>query len=64
MACPSPFVIFLLLIVRSGMDAVSFSAKHAMRPSCLSCADNLLLLLNGLLEDVSGSMALFIVFDD
>ena len=38
LAQPIPFVIFLLLIVKSGMDAVSFAAKHAMRPSCLSCA--------------------------
>ena len=60
---PSPFVIFLLLIVKSGMDAVSFAAKHAMRPSCLSCADNILLLLTGLLEDVSGLMTVFLVFD-
>ena len=50
----SPFVIFLLLTVKSGMDAVSFAAKHAMRPSCFSCADNILLLLTGFLEDVSG----------
>ena len=63
MACPNPFVIFLLLIVRSGMDAVSFAAKYAMRPSSLSCADNILLLLTGLLEDVSGSMAVLFVFD-
>ena len=63
MARPSPFFIFLLLIVKSGMYAVSFAAKHAMRPSCLSCADGLLLLLTGLLEDVYGLMTVFLVFD-
>ena len=45
LAWPSPFVMLLLLIVKSGMDAVSFAAKHAMQPSCLSCADIILLLL-------------------
>ena len=55
LAQPSPFITFLLLIVKSGMDAVSFAAKYAMWPSCLYCADNILLLLTGLLEDVSGS---------
>ena len=55
----SPFVIFLLLIVKSGMDAVSFDAKHEMRPSCLCCADNLLLLLILWLDDGSGSMTVF-----
>ena len=63
MAFPSTFVLFLLLIVRYGMDAVSFADKHAMRPSCLSCADNILLLITGLLEDVSGSISVFLVFD-
>ena len=63
LARPSPFFVFLLLIVKSGMDAVSFAAKHAMRPSCLSCADNLLLLLTWFLEDVSGSMTVLLVFD-
>ena len=61
--CPSPFVILLLLIVKSGMDAVSFVAKYVMWPSCLSCADNILLLLAGLLEDVSWLMAVLLVFD-
>ena len=64
MACLSPFVIILMLIVKSGMDAVSFSAKHAMRPSCLSCSDNIFLLLTGFREDVSGSMLVLLVFDD
>ena len=64
LARPSPFVIFLLLIVRSGMDTVSFVFKHAMRPSCLSCVDSLLLFLTGFLKDVSGLMAVFLVFDD
>ena len=45
------------------MDDVSFAAKYAMRTSCFSCADNLLLLLTVFLEDVSGSMAVFLVFD-
>ena len=61
MAPPSTFIIFLLLIVKSGMDAVSFAAKHAMRPSCLSCADILLLLLILWLDDGSGSMTVFLV---
>ena len=60
---PSPFVMFILLIVNSGMDAVSFAAKHAMRPSCLSCAEIILFLLLRLLEDGSGSMTVLIVFD-
>ena len=59
LAPPSAFVIFLLLIVKSGMDAVSFAAKHAMRPSCLYCADILLLLLILWLDDGSGSMTGF-----
>ena len=63
LAWPSPFVIFLLLIVKSGMDAVSFAAKHAMLPYCLSCADHLLLLLTGFMEDVSRLMTVFLVFD-
>ena len=63
LAQPSHFVIFLLSIVKSGVDAVSFAAKHEMRTSCLSCADNLLFLLTGLLQNVSGSMTVFLVFD-
>ena len=63
LARPSNFFIFLLLIVKYGMDAVSFVANNAMRPSCLSCADNLLLLLTGFLEDVSRLMTVFLVFD-
>ena len=62
MAAPSNFVVFLLLIVRSGMDAVSFSAKHSMRPSCPSCADILMLLLILQLDGGSGSMTVFLVF--
>ena len=62
MAPPSPFVIFLLLIVKSGMDAVSFAAKYVIRPSCLCCADTLLLLLILWLDDGSGSMSVFLVF--
>ena len=63
LAQPSTFVIFLLLIVKSGIDAVSFAANHAMQQSCLSCTDILLLLLTWLLEDVSGSMTVLNVFD-
>ena len=59
---PSPFVIFLLLIFKSGMDAVSFAAKHAMRPSCICCADVILLLLILWLDDGSGLMTVFFVF--
>ena len=55
LAQPSPFVMFLLLIVNFGMDAVSFAAKHAMRPSCFYCADFLFFLLILFLEDGSGS---------
>ena len=64
LACLNPFVIFLLLIVRSGMDAVFFAAKYAMRPYCFSCADNLFLFLTRLREGVSGLMELLFVFDD
>ena len=56
---PIPFVIFLLLIVKSGMDAVSFAAKYAIRPSCICCADTLLLHLILWLDDGSGSMTVF-----
>ena len=62
LAPPSTFFIFLLLIVKSGMDAVSFAAKHAMRPSCLFCTDTLLLLLILWLDDGLGSMTEFFVF--
>ena len=60
MDTPSPFFIFLLLIVKSWMDAVSFAAKHAMRPSCLSCADIILLLLILWLYD--GSVLMTVLF--
>ena len=60
LAPPSPFVIFLLLIVKSGMDAVSFAAKYAIRPSCLCCANTLFLILIIWLDDGSGSMTVFL----
>ena len=61
LAPPSPFVILLLLIVKYGMDAVSFAVKHSMQPSCLCCADTILLLLIIWLDDGSGSMTVFFV---
>ena len=62
LALPIPFVVLLLLIVKSGMDAISFAAKHAMRPSCRYCADILLLLLILWLDDGFGLMTVFFVF--
>ena len=59
LALPSPFVIFLLVIVKSDMDAVSFAANNAVWPYCLFCADTLLLLLILWLDDGLGSIFFF-----
>ena len=60
LALPSPFAIFLLLIVNYGMDAVSFADYYAMRPFFLSCTDIILFLHIWLLDDGSESMTVFI----
>ena len=55
------FVIFLLLNVKSEMDAVSFAANYAIQSSCFCCDGTLLLLLILWLDDGSGSIIIIII---